>query len=438
MNHAMGGFPERYVLNPTTPPECVEIDLPGSKSYTNRALLLAALAKGRSFLRNALDSDDTRRMVECLNALGIEATMDEASSTIAVAGAGCPQIVPSEPLYCGNAGTAIRFLAPFCALGKGDVVLTGNERMQRRPIGDLLEGIRQVGGTAADIKGTGCPPIRVSGGGLRGGSCRMEGTRSSQYFSALLLSAARMKQGLEIEVVGDLVSKPYIDMTLDIMSRFGIEARNKNYQRLIVPPGQEPTPADYLVEGDASGASYFLAAAAVAGNTVRVGPLPVDTCQGDAGLAFLLERMGCTWWQRGNQIELTGGRLRGIEADMRHMSDVAQTLAVVALFAEGPTTIRNIANARIKETDRIAALHIELSRLGARVEEYPDGLTIYPSEAYRPAEIETYDDHRMAMSFAVAGIRIPGLTIRSPGCVSKTFPEFFERFSAWVSCSAGP
>ena len=428
--------PPKYTLASRSVPDVVEIRIPGSKSYTNRALLLASLAEGTSVLRNALHSEDTQRMVECLNAMGIHAQADPEAETITVEGKGRPQCAPSEPLYCGNAGTAIRFLTPFCSLGEGSITLTGNERMRQRPISDLLEGIRQLGGEIEDIDGTGCPPVRTTGGTLRGGRCRMEGSKSSQYFSALLLSAARMPEGLEIEVLGDLVSKPYIDMTLDIMSKFGIHATNHDYRRIVVPAGQEPAPADYLVEGDASGASYFLAAAAVSKNTVRVGPLPGDTCQGDRDLVHLLERMGCRWRQLGDQIELTGGPLRGIEADMHHMSDVAQTLSVVALFAEGPTTIRNIANARIKETDRIAALNAELSRLGARVEEYPDGLTIHPAKDYTPAEIETYDDHRMAMSFAVAGIKIPGVIILNPGCVSKTFPDFFQRFSPWVSEAA--
>jgi len=241
-----------------------------------------------------------------------------------------------------------------------------------------------------------------------------------------------MEEGIDLEVEGELVSKPYIDMTLDIMSRFGIESVNEDYRKLRVAPGHKVKAIDYEIEGDASGASYFLAAAAVSGMTVSVGPLPYDTKQGDRNLVHLLEDMGCTWEQVGNRIGLTGGALNGIEADMHHMSDVAQTLAVVALFAEGPTTITNIANARIKETDRISAMAKELSKVGAKIEEFPDGLTIHPTGNYRPVEIETYDDHRMAMSFAVAGIKIPGITILDPGCVSKTFPDFFERFGPWV------
>ncbi|NUN98134.1 MAG: 3-phosphoshikimate 1-carboxyvinyltransferase, partial [Candidatus Omnitrophica bacterium] len=402
----MKSFPAAFRLEPKAPPNLVEISLPGSKSYTNRALLLAALADGESTLTNALFSDDTERMVECLNALGIRVEADRAGKVLKVRGQGVPTVSPSEPLYCGNAGTAIRFLAPFCAFGPGEVILTGNERMRQRPIRDLLDGIRQVGGEAVDLEGTGCPPIRVKGGGLSGGLCRIEGSRSSQYFSALLLSAARMEQGLTLAVEGELVSKPYIDMTLSILERFGVYAANSEYRRLHVPPGQEPKAIDYEVEGDASAASYFLAAAAVTGKTVRVGPLPEDTCQGDRGFVRVLAEMGCGWRQVGDRVELTGGTLRGVEADLNAMSDTAQTLAVVALFAEGPTTIRNIANTRIKETDRIAALHQELEKLGAVVEEFPDGLRIHPKKVYTPAGIETYDDHRMAMSFAVAGSRI--------------------------------
>lgn len=426
-------YPTQYTLHPVTPPAFTEVSLPGSKSYTNRALLMAALAKGESLLRNALFSDDTERMTECLNQLGVEVQADPQVKTIRVNGSGHPLRTPEEPLYCGNAGTAIRFLAPFCALGDGVVVLTGNERMQKRPIQDLLDGLRQVGVDATDLEGTGCPPIRICGGGLRGGKCRIEGSHSSQYFSALLLSAARMEEGLSLEVEGELVSKPYIDMTLAVMERFGIHAVNEDYHRLRVPPGQEPVACDYTVEGDASAASYFLAAAAVSNGTIRVGPIPQDTCQGDTGFVDVLVRMGCAAVHDGDRIDLSGGPLHGIDVDLNAMSDTAQTLAVVALFAQGPTTIRNIANARIKETDRIAALAQELTRIGAGVEEFPDGLTIHPAETYKPVEIETYDDHRMAMSFAVAGIHVPGLVIQNPGCVSKTFPDFFERFTPWVA-----
>jgi 3-phosphoshikimate 1-carboxyvinyltransferase len=432
----MKTFPPKYLLAPKPVPELVEVRLPGSKSYTNRALLLSALAEGTSTLSNALFSDDTERMVECLGALGIEVTADSGRRSITVHGKGKPQRTPQEPLYCGNAGTAIRFLTPFCAFGEGAVTLTGNERMRERPIADLIDGMRQLGGEVVDLDGTGCPPIRVSGGGLRGGVCQIEGTHSSQYFSALLLSAARMRDGLVLEVQGDLVSKPYIDMTLAVMARFGIQATHEGYKRLVVPAGQQPKPIDYVVEGDASGASYFLAAAAITGKKVRVGPLPSDTCQGDRSFVSVLERMGCRFAQVGDSLELAGGPLHGIEADLNAMSDTAQTLAVTALFAEGPTTIRNIANVRIKETDRIAALSAQLARLGARVEEFSDGLTIHPAKTYHACEIETYDDHRMAMSFALAGLRVPGLVIQNPGCVTKTFPDFFELFAPWMEIDA--
>ncbi|MCA9413221.1 MAG: 3-phosphoshikimate 1-carboxyvinyltransferase, partial [Candidatus Omnitrophica bacterium] len=261
----MNSFPNKYILTPKPVPDRVEVSWPGSKSYTNRALLLAALADGRSVLTNALDSDDTNRMVEALNDLGIPTRFDKVSHTIEVEGKGGPQRVPEQPIDCGNAGTAIRFLTPFCCAAPGKVVLTGNTRMRERPIRDLIEGLRQIGGTVHDTKGTGCPPLEIEGGGIKGGVCRLEGSRSSQYFSALLMNAPLMEQGVTLEVEGDLVSKPYIDMTLDIMARFGIEATNENYQRLVVPPGQQVKPTEYEVEGDASGASYFLAAAAVSG-----------------------------------------------------------------------------------------------------------------------------------------------------------------------------
>ncbi len=432
----MPDFPSLYRLHPNCPPDSMDVRIPGSKSYTNRALLLAALAKGESVLRNALFSDDTHWMIEALAELGVEIQADKAARTLTIRSQGKPTRLPSEPLYCGNAGTAIRFLTPFCALGEGEVILTGNARMQERPIHDLLEGMRGLGVEVEDIHGTGCPPIRIRGGGMRGGKCRIDGTRSSQYFSALLLSAARMKEGLEIEIEGDLVSKPYIDMTLAILRRFGIESVNQNYQHLSVPAGQEPQAAAVMIEGDASAATYFLALAAIGRTTVRVHPLPEDTCQGDAEFARILSRMGCRQQHKGEFIEVRGGELHGIEADLNAMSDTAQTLAAVALFAEGSTTIRNIANARIKETDRIAAIAREITRLGGTVEEYPDGLTIHPASAYHAADIETYDDHRMAMSFAVTALRIPGIGILNPGCVTKTFPEFFEVIAPWIRCEA--
>jgi 3-phosphoshikimate 1-carboxyvinyltransferase len=429
----MTDFPEKYRLSPGEAPTQAEIQLPGSKSYTNRALLLAALTQGTSTLSNALYSDDTEHMVKALTDLGVSVRVDWEKSTIEVEGSGGPLKTPEGPIYCGNSGTTIRFLTPFCTFGSHPVVLTGNERMQQRPIGYLLEAIRQLGGKAFDLNGSGCPPIRVEGGGLEGGVCRMNGDVSSQYVSSLLLSGVRMKQGVTIEIEGDLISKPYIDMTLDIIEKFGVETHNEGYQRVGVFSGQEPQPLDYVVEGDASGASYFLAAAAITGKTVRVGPIPSTSRQGDINFVKVLQQMGCTWSQKGSQVELTGAPvLNGIDVDLGDMSDMAQTLAVVALFAEGPTTIRNIANIRLKETDRIRALNIELTRLGARVDEFVDGLTITPARRYSAVEIETYDDHRMAMSFAVAGIRVPGLIIRNPACVSKTFPYFFDLFHPWV------
>lgn len=428
----MTSFTKRFRLTPKSVAQPVSVELPGSKSYTNRALLLAALCRGESMLSNCLFSDDTARMMECLNALGVLVESNSETREIRIESEGRPSRVPPEPLFCGNAGTAIRFLVPFCALGPATVTLTGNERMRERPIRDLLEGLQQLGVDAVDVEGTGCPPVRVPGGGIAGGTCRIQGANSSQYVSALLMASARMERGLRLVVEGDLVSKPYIDMTRSIMERFGIDSQNDDYRTLSVPGNQEPSAVSYRVEGDASGASYFFAAAAITGGTVRVGYLPEDTCQGDRDFVRILERMGCTWRQDGDEIELTGGPLRGIEADLNAMSDTAQTLAVTALFAEGPTTIRNIANVRIKETDRIAALATELTKLGARVEEYPDGLTIHPAAQYQPAEIHTYDDHRMAMSFALAGLKIPGVVISEPGCVTKTFPDFFEKFSPWV------
>ena len=407
------------------------VTVPGSKSYTNRALAAAALAAGDSVLTNALRSDDTRYMVQALNDLGIGAA-EAADDEVRVSGCGGSIPARSARLSVGNAGTAMRFLTAILAAGSGDYVVDGNERMRQRPIQDLLDGLAQLGADARSVAGNGCPPVEIHARGLRGGAITIPGDKSSQYISALLLAAPYAAGDVEIRIAGPLVSRPYVEMTLAVMRGFGAEAGWRS-GGLFVTSGRRYAGRGYAVESDASSASYFFAAAAVTGGRVRVLGLSRSSAQGDVRFVDALERMGCTAAEGRTGdgtpfIEVSGGRLRGIDIDMGDISDTAPTLAATAVFAEGPTRIRNVANMRIKETDRIAALAAELRRIGQDVDELPDGLIIHPRPA-TPAVVRTYDDHRMAMSFAVAGLRAAGIVIDDPACVSKTFPDFFRHWS---------
>ena len=413
--------------------------IPGSKSITNRALLAAALADGPSELTGALHSDDTRYMAAALNALGVPVEADEAGGRFAVQGGGSTFPAEAADLFVGNAGTAMRFLTAALPLGRGSYRIDGVPRMRQRPIAPLLGALRDLGADATSELGTGCPPVVVRAAGLPGGRCTMAGDASSQYFSALLLVGPYAERGIEVEVAGDLVSKPYLPMTADVMAAFGVEAEidTAAWRRLAVRPGQCYTGRSYAVEPDASNASYFFAAAAVTGGRVRVEGLGTRSTQGDLRFVDVLAAMGATVEEGDGYVEVRGpegGHLRGVDLDLGPISDTAQTLAAIAPFADGPTTIRGVAHARLKETDRVAALATELCRLGQGVEEFPDGLTIVPRPV-RPADVATYDDHRMAMSFAVTALRAPGLRLRDPGCVAKTFPDFFMRLEALVGGS---
>ena len=408
------------------------VTVPGSKSYTNRALVAAALARGESVIRNALRSDDTSCMIQALNQLGIPAA---EGSDAAICVNGCGGRIPacSATLYVGNAGTAMRFLTAMLALGSGSYVVDGSDRMRERPIQDLLDGLTQLGADARSINANGCPPVAINARGLRGGTVRIPGDKSSQFFSAMLLAAPYAAGDVELIAEGPLVSKPYVDMTLGLMRDFGADAARSG-STMHVRAGRPYQPRDYTVECDASSASYFFAAAAVTGGRVRVLGLSTGSAQGDVRFVDALARMGCRVSEGRTQtavpfIEVHGGPLRGIDIDMGDMSDVSMTLAAVAVFADGPTTIRNVQNMRLKETDRIAALAAELRRIGQNVDELLDGIVLHPAPP-KGARIRTYDDHRMAMSFAVIGLRVPGIIIENPGCVSKTFPDFFERLAA--------
>lgn len=399
------------------------VEAPPSKSYTNRAYIVAALADGEVRLEHPLFSDDTRYMREALLMFGIPVTEEQQAAV--VQGQGGQVKAPDREIFVGNAGTTMRFLTAFSTLAPGAVTLTGDARMQERPIEDLLDCLRQMGIKTESHHQ--CPPIVIHGGSPPGGTVQLAGGKSSQYLTSLLLSAPYFQNDTVIDIRGELTSKSYVDITLDIMQTFGVSVKNESYRKFTVKAGQRYRARNYAVEGDASSASYFFAAAAVTGGEVTVTRLNPHSVQGDIQFPKVLEQMGCRLETTAEKITVRGNRLRGITIDMNNMPDAVQTLAVVALFAEGPTTVTGIGNLRIKETDRISALAKELTRLGATVDSGDDHLTIQPGPL-RGAEIETYHDHRMAMSFAVAGLRIPGVKIKNPRCVDKSFPDFFDRF----------
>ena len=414
------------LMEPVTRPFDAVVTLPGSKSYSNRALLVAALARGRSEITDALFSDDTRYMHGALEALGVGVRADEAARSFAVDGIDGRFPASEATLRIGNAGTAARFLTAAVALGEGRFVVDGSPAMRKRPIQPLLDGLRALGVDAESREGNGCPPVIVRAHGMAGGRARMRGDISSQYFSALLMAAPYARHDVEIEVEGDLVSAPYVTMTLSTMEAFGVRAERDGDRRFRVPAGQRYEGRRYAVEPDASGASYFFAAAAVTGGRVVVPRLGTGSAQGDLGLVDVLARMGCEVTVAADAVTVRGpARLRAVDADFTRMGDVATTLMAIAPFADGPVTVRGIAQTHFEESDRPVAAATELRRMGLRVESTWDSVTIHPGVP-QPCDVQTYDDHRIAMSFAVTGLRAPGIRILDPGCVSKTFPEFFE------------
>jgi len=406
---------------------------PGSKSITNRALVCAALAEGASTLRGALDSEDTRVMIEGLRALGVEVAgtkpqADGNSSIVHGTGGRIPAL--EAELFCANSGTTIRFLTALVTLGHGAFRLDGTARMRERPIGDLLAALTQLGAQAVSENGDGCPPVVVHANGMAGGRATVRGDISSQFLSGLLMAAPCARSPVEIEIDGPLVSQPYVLMTLEVMRAFGVEVQaSESLRQFQIDAPQKYGASDYAIEPDASAASYFWAAAAVTGGEVTVDGLSADSWQGDVAFVDCLEAMGCEVRRDANSITVVGRPLGGIDVDMNAISDTVQTLAVVALFADGETTIRNVAHMRHKETDRIAALATELRKLGGEVVERDDGLSIRAAKP-RAAVIDTYHDHRMAMSCALAGLRIAGVRINNPGCVDKTYPAFFDDLGA--------
>ena len=414
-----------YAVAPVMAPLHARVRVPGSKSLTNRALMVAALADGRTTLTNALASDDSRRFVESLVRLGFDVQTQTDGALTVLGRAGQIPAARAE-LFVGNAGTAARFLTALLTLGHGDYVLDGDARMRERPIADLLEALRQLGADVASPSG--CPPVRVTARGLPGGAARVAGDVSSQFLSGLLMAAPYAHQPVELTVAGRLNSRPYVDMTVAVMADFGVGVERDGYACFRVTPAGYRALPEYAIESDASAASYFFAAPAVCGGTVRVEHISRRSRQGDVAFLDVLARMGC-WVEAGPEwiaVHAEAGRpLQGVDVDLCDIPDTAQTLAALAPFAATPTTIRGIASARVKETDRVAAMCAELARLGVAVQEHPDGLTIQPAAALRPARIRTYNDHRMAMAFALVGLRAPGVEIEDPGCVAKTFPDYF-------------
>lgn len=422
-----------YLVRPVFGPVRGSIRPPGSKSLTNRALIIAALATGQTRLTGVLDSDDTRVMIESLRRLGVGVQQDLDAKTIDVAGCSGRPATNEADLWLENSGTSIRFLTALCCLGEGTFQLDGNSRMRERPIGDLVEAMRPLGAELDCELGTSCPPVVVKASGLAGGSTTVAGSISSQYLSAMLMAVPCAKSPVEINVSGELVSKPYVDMTLGVMAQFGVEVQCREHRQFCLEP-QAYRGTQYDIEPDASAASYMFAAAAVTGGEVTVEGLNQYALQGDVRFVEALEQMGCGVSYGDDSITVRGGELTGIDIDMNAISDTAQTLAVVALFANGPTRIRNVAHMRHKETDRVFALVEEIRRMGVGAEEHDDGLTVHPGPIC-PATIQTYDDHRMAMSFALAGLKSDGIRIADPGCTVKTYPEFFSDLE--TLCQAG-
>ncbi len=405
---------------------------PGSKSITNRAFVLAALADGPVTLTGVLDSQDTQVMVESLRRLGFDVQQDLEACTCLVQGLGGKIPASSADLWLENSGTSIRFLAGLCTLGSGRYRLDGSARMRQRPIGDLVRALRPLGAVLNfETPGSDCPPLLIegSGGAVHGGETQIAGNISSQFLSSLLMCGPACSQPLHVAVTGELVSQPYVHMTLQMIRDFkGRIDAPADLSHFHIHPSRYQSRI-YDIEPDASAASYFFAAAAITGGHVTVTGLHQRSMQGDIQFVSALQQMGCQVDWQPDSVTVTGRPLHGIDIDMNAISDTAQTLAAVAVFADSPTTIRNVAHMRHKETDRIAAVVTELQRAGIQATEHADGLTIQPGNP-APCEIRTYDDHRMAMSFSLLGLKVPGIRILDPGCTAKTYPRFFADLTA--------
>ena len=407
--------------------EDTTVCVPGSKSYTHRMLIAAALSDGACEVRNPLHSEDTLITRRCLSEMGV--SIEEAPDHLRIQGTSGRLRSPENPVDLGNSGTSMRLMAAVAALGQGVCVLTGSQRMQQRPIQDLLVGLNQMGVGARSVNADGCPPIEVTGGGLKGGSVTIDCRISSQYLSALLMIAPFAKETVTITVSGGLVSRPYVDMTIAVMEEFGIAVDRNGYERFVVTGGQAYRAGDHAVEPDCSQAGYFWAAAAISGAGVTVAGTSKTSLQGDVRFTECLAAMGCRVAEHGGGIEVSGGPLTGVIVDMADMPDMVPTLAVVAAFARGTTVIENVAHLRAKESDRLGAVAAELMKMGIEADCTGSGLRIVGGNP-QGAVIDTYNDHRIAMSFALAGLKVPSIKIQDETCVKKSFPNFWEVFKS--------
>jgi 3-phosphoshikimate 1-carboxyvinyltransferase len=419
-------FPRQLEIQSLTAIPRATVRVPGSKSITNRALVLAALCGTPCTLHGVLQSEDTEVMVQCLQRLGFAIDANWTDESIQVENPSASKIPASEAdLFVANSGTTMRFLTALLALGHGRYRLDGVARMRERPIQDLLAALAQLGVRTHSETGNGCPPVILDANGLLGGDVTIKGDVSSQFLSGLLMAAPFADADITINVEGTLVSIPYVEMTLSMMRQFHLRVESENHRIYRIPGQQAGGLSEYTIEPDASAASYFFGAAAITGGTITVKGMPSNSMQGDVRFVEVLAEMGCAIDRTDNTITVRGGPLRGIDVNMNDISDTVMTLGAVACFATGPTTIRNVAHIRHKETDRVSALATELRRIGATVHERDDGLTIDPGPLHG-AVVETYHDHRMAMSLALVGLRVPSIVIDNPSCVAKTYPRFFE------------
>jgi 3-phosphoshikimate 1-carboxyvinyltransferase len=403
------------------------VTLPGSKSLSNRILLLAALAEGTTEVHNLLDSDDIRHMLGALAHMGVQVTLNEDKTTATVVGCAGKLNTPNEALFLGNAGTAYRPLTAVLAATEGRFELVGEPRMEERPIGHLVDAMQALGADIQYLKNKDYPPLLINGQKLSGGEVEIDGSISSQFLTALLMAAPLFSGDTVIRIKGELVSKPYIDITTGVMAQFGVQVINDNYQTFTVKGGQVyQSPTRIMVEGDASSASYFIAAAAIAGGEVEINGVGKQSVQGDIGFAKVMEQVGAQidWYDE--KLVVRKGQLKGVDIDANAIPDAAMTLATVALFADGPTAIRNIYNWRVKETDRLSAMATELKKVGAEVVEGHDFIEITPPSTLKLTDIDTYNDHRIAMCFSMVAVGGQEVIINDPGCTAKTFPTYFE------------
>ncbi|KPK29086.1 MAG: hypothetical protein AMK69_07890 [Nitrospira bacterium SG8_3] len=403
------------------------VRIPGSKSITHRALITASLAKGESVLEAFLACEDTLYTVEGLQELGVEIIINGEDTKVQGTGGEFPSVGGRKEIFLGNSGTSYRLLLSTIALARGEYILTGTPRMYARPIGDLVGALNKLGVEASCAEKGDFPPVSVKAKGIRGGKVEIAGDKSSQYVSSLLLAGPYAEKYVEIEVTGTLVSQPYVDVTLDVMNMFGISVNRDGYRYFKVSGGQKYRPREFKIDGDVSAASYFWAAAAVTGGTIKTENIhPHTTKQGDIALLDIMEEMGCRIEKGAESVVVRGGALSGIEVDMGAMPDMVPTLAAMALFAKGRTTIRNVSHLRLKESDRLRAIETEWRRLGGRIEELADGLIIHGGSPLSGTVVDSHEDHRIAMSLAVVGLRVPGISIRGERSVNKSFPGFWE------------